>query len=112
VLICYEDVGLLHWLSRIVWGKSRHEQANDVVEVVRLQVAFELFKQQQLPPEQSFLGLIAQQQKPVVAEVKCSKELDIESLAFASFAASFQRSSVQRRPWLNYESARSSAKSW
>jgi hypothetical protein len=68
---CYEDGGLLHWLSRVVWGKSQHEWSNDHVEVVRLQVAFELFKQQLLPPEQSFLSLIAQQQKPVGVEIKC-----------------------------------------
>lgn len=44
----FEDVGLLHWLSEIVWGNGQRETTG-LVELVRLQVALELLNQELIP---------------------------------------------------------------
>ncbi len=79
----YEDIGLLHWLSRIVWGKGQHSACP--VELVRLQTAYELFKHGIVPQDQSFLSLIAQEQKPLEYQVGVGKELCVESLTKSGF---------------------------
>jgi hypothetical protein len=81
----FEDVGLLHWLSHVVWGGTLQQQAKYPVELVRLQVAMELFKQELIPPKQSFLSLVVEQQKPLNAELASGKELNEESLATSGF---------------------------
>ncbi len=74
----YENVGLLHWLSREVWGCGR--DANCPVELVRVQVALEMFKQDLFPQDQSFLGLIAEEQQPLTIRVEQGKELNDENI--------------------------------
>ncbi len=56
----YEDAGLLHWLSETVWGRGQRVACP--LELVRLQVSLELFKQNLIPSDQSFGSLIAREQ--------------------------------------------------
>jgi hypothetical protein len=82
----YEDVGLLHWLSRVVWDKGR--DLGQPVELTRLQVAVELFRQEVVPQGQSFLDLIAKTQPWGDIKVEVGKELNeinIASLAKSGF---------------------------
>ncbi len=79
----YEDVSLLHWLSRIVWGKGRG--ADCPVELLRLQVAYECKKLDLVPQDLSFLELIKREQPPHHFQVDEGSELNVESLMRTGF---------------------------
>jgi hypothetical protein len=86
VVMGYEDIGMLHWLSQVVCGRDQRAGVNCPVELVRLQVAFELFKQEFIPMEQSFMSLIARQQQPLEFEIATGKELNVDSLTSVPFS--------------------------
>jgi hypothetical protein len=79
----YEDVGLLHWLSRAVWDQGR--DVCQAVEFVRLEVAVEMFNQAMVPHGQSLLDLIAKEQPRLPVKVEAGKDLNIASLAKSGF---------------------------
>jgi flagellar biosynthesis GTPase FlhF len=84
----YEDAGLLHWLSRVVWAKG--VGVNHPVELVRLQCAMEMFKQDLVPCEVSLLDLIAKdQQPPLVMKVEQGKSLNEDAIASLSKSGFF-----------------------
>jgi hypothetical protein len=79
----YEDIGMLHWLSRIVWAKGCG--AGDSVELLRLQLAFEFLKLDLIPRNCSFLDVIRHDQEVQHFEVEESAELNVESLMRTGF---------------------------
>jgi hypothetical protein len=75
----YEDIGLLHWLSRVVWAKG--VGANHLMELVRLQSAMEMFRQDLVLQGLSVLDLIGKEQPPWVINVEQGKSLNKETAA-------------------------------
>jgi hypothetical protein len=99
--IVYEDIGLLHWLSRVVWDQGRN--LGQAVELVHLQVAVEMLNQAMVPQGQSLLDVIAREQPHLGIKVEAGKELNESSLAQSGFFVirGFLVRSLKRRPFRN-----------
>ncbi len=70
------ETSLLHWVSFIVWRKQEQHQVVPV-ELVCLQVALECLKLEVIPPEQSFVQMIANDQEKVNFKAESGKKLKL-----------------------------------